>query len=91
MNQALKEVVVRAERIYRERYQAEYEKSHLGRFGVIEVESSRIFVAETPEDAYRSGLRELPQGKFYLLKIGAAGVYRVGYSRCDGDRGDRQL
>ena len=89
MNAELLAVAERGDKIYRERYKAEYEKSHPGMFGVIDVDSGRIFVAETPEEAFQVGVSDLPKGRFYLLKIGTAGVYRVAYSRSDTNRGDR--
>lgn len=91
MNPLLQVVAQRGEQIYRERYKAEYEKSYAGMYGVIDVDSERIFLSDTPETALEAGLNALPEARFYLVKIGAAGVYKVAYSRSDRNRGNRAI
>jgi hypothetical protein len=82
MNAALMAVATRGEKIYRERYKAEYEKSHLGMFVAIDVHGGDVFLADTPEGAILEARASLPGGNFHLIQVGAAGVFRVAYSRC---------
>ena len=91
MTAALKAVAERGEKIYRERYKAEYERSKSGQFVAIDVDGERVFLADTPEDALQAAMDAIPQGRFHLIQVGATGVFKVAYSRCDADRGDRVL
>lgn len=75
-----KEIAERAERIYEEKYRQKYEKKHLGRFLVIEVDSHQVFLGDTPDAAYDEARKKFPQGFFHLIKVGSPGAFRVSYS-----------
>jgi len=69
--------------IYREKYQAEYERLYPGKFVAIDVTSEEAFVADTPEEAIKTLQARNPNSFFHLIKIGSAGVYKVGYGISD--------
>ncbi len=68
------------ERIYREKYRAEYEHAHSGKYAAIDVDSEQIFVAATAEDALNAARRANPAGVFHLIRIGSPGVFRTAYA-----------
>ena len=75
------------EALYREKFQAEYEQAHPGKYLAIDVTSSEGFLGDTPEKAIESLLNKNPKAFYHVIRIGASGVYRVGYSQeasCDG-------
>ena len=81
-----KAIAEAGERIYRERYQQEYEASHKGEFIAIDVGSGQGFLADSPEGALQNARVAHPEGSFHLIKIGSPGVFRVGYAgRQSGD------
>ena len=89
MTSLLQDVAERGERIYRERYQTDYEKSRPGMYVVIDVDGGQSFVSDTPESALREAMSARPDGRFHLIRVGASAVFKVGYSRCGASRGDR--
>jgi hypothetical protein len=74
-------IAEKGETIYREKYQAEYEAKYPGKYLAIDVNSAKPFVADTPESAVESLLRENPSAYYHVMRIGAPGVYRVGYAQ----------
>ncbi len=80
MTKTPQEIADKGEALYRERYRAQYEQEHVGQFLAIDITSEEAFVAETPEQALETAQKRNPNGFFYLVKIGSAGVYRVGYA-----------
>ena len=89
MISGLEAVAERGEKIYRERYKAEYEHSYPDKYVVIDLDGEQAFVADTPEGALRLAVSSLPDGQFHLIKIGASAVFKVGYSRCGASSGHR--
>lgn len=75
-----KEVAEKGEAIYREKYQAEYERLYPGKFVAIDIASEEAFVADTPEEAIRKTQHLDSRSFFHLIKVGSTGVYKVGYS-----------
>lgn len=73
-------VAALGEKIYAERYRAEYERRFLGHFVVINVQSQEAFVAPSPEEAVRQAREKMPDGVFHMIRIGEAGAFRVSYS-----------
>lgn len=71
------EIVAAGERIYAEKYKANYEQINAGKFVAIDVVSGAAFVADFPEDALRDGRQNSPTGLFHLIKIGSPGAFRV--------------
>jgi len=68
------------ERIYKERYQEEFERTHLGQFVAIDVLSEKPYVAETPDEALEKARNISPHGIFHLIKIGSTGAFQVSHS-----------
>jgi len=71
-------IAEKGEQIYRERYQAEYEGKHPGKFVAILIDSGRAYVAGTAVEAMKAAQRADPDGFYYLLKVGADAAYRIG-------------
>jgi len=76
-------IAEKGEALYREKYQAEYEVKYPGKYLAIDVTTAKPFVADTPEDAIENLLRENPAAYYHIVRIGAPGVYRVGYAQHD--------
>jgi hypothetical protein len=68
------------ERIYKEKYRDEYEKTHAGEFVAIDVLSQQAYIARTPSDALKLARDASPSGIFHLIKIGSAGAFQVSHS-----------
>ena len=73
-------IAEKGEGIYKQKYQAEYEKKYLNKFVAIDIMSEKAFVAASPTEAILAAQKENKTGPFHIIKIGASGVYRVGYS-----------
>jgi hypothetical protein len=67
------------EQIYRERYQAQYEASHRGKFLAIDVETGEATLAEEAVDAMEQAHQANPDHMLYLLKIGSPHIGRLGF------------
>jgi hypothetical protein len=80
MNANPKELAEKGEAIYREKYQAEYERLYPGKYVAIDIVSEKAFVADTPEGAIRKLQDSSPRSFFHLIKVGSTGVFKVGYS-----------
>ena len=81
-----KEMAAKGEAIYNEKYRAQYEAEHPGKFVAIDINTGKAWVNDTPEGALGTAQGDSPEGLFHLIKVGAPGVYRVGYSQrtsCD--------
>ena len=78
--QSPKEIAEKGERIYDERYRKEYEGKHNGRFVVVEIGSEETLIGDVAEDVFEEARQKFPEGVFHLIKVGAAGAYRVTYS-----------
>ena len=66
------------EKIYQNKLKDKLEKDYLGKFAAIDVESEDHFVADTAEDALAKAKAKYPNKVFYLVKIGSAGVFKLG-------------
>ena len=73
------EIAESAERIYKERYKEDYERSHSGEFVVIDIASGEAYLGVYPEDAMRVAEEAAPQGMHYLIKIGSPAAFRIGF------------
>jgi hypothetical protein len=71
-------VAEKGEKIYQEKYKDQLEKTSIGKFVAIEVESEKYFLADTAEDALANAKKEYPNKFFYLIKIGSAGIFKLG-------------
>ncbi len=68
------------EKIYSERYRAQYEAEHLGKFVAINVKTAHATLGSTSEEALESARTADPKGLFHLIRIGSAGAFRVSYT-----------
>jgi hypothetical protein len=80
-----KAVVEAGERIYKENYQRGFEAAHLGKFVVIEVNTGKAYLGDTPEQAFENGRKGAPEGVFHLIKVGSPGAFRVSYAGSGSD------
>ena len=70
----------KGDRIYQEQLKDLLEKDHKGEFVAIEVESGAYFLGKTPEEALEKARKEFLNRIFHLIRVGHAGVYKVGWS-----------
>jgi len=75
-----KELAERGEKIYLEKYKAEFETRYPGKFVAIDVGTAKTYVADTPEEAVQQARKDSPKGFFHLIKVGATGAFRVSYT-----------
>lgn len=68
--------VARAGRKVYERHRANYERLHPGKYVLIDIRTQKLFLAESPEDAYRRAAAEHEAGPFHLVRIGDRAAYR---------------
>ena len=59
-----------------ERHRADYERLHPGKYVLIAIRTEKLFLAESPENAYRRAEAENEEGPFYLVRIGYPAAYR---------------
>ena len=71
----------KGEALYREKFQAEYEQLHPGKYLAIDVSTGAGFLGDTPEKAIVALLATNPNAFYHVVRIGASGVYRVGYTQ----------
>jgi hypothetical protein len=71
-----RELGERGEKIYREKYQVEFENRCRGQVVAIDVHTERAFVAPTLTEAGNHGRAACPRGFFYFVRIGAPAVFR---------------
>jgi hypothetical protein len=57
-------------KIYNERYRDQYEPLHNGKFLAIDVESGVAALGETSSEAMLAGRMAVPDGWFYLMRVG---------------------
>ena len=67
------------EQIYRERYKAQYEASHFGKYLAIDVVTGEATLADEAVDAMERAHQSNPDHMLYLLKIGYRGIGRAGW------------
>jgi len=75
-----KQLAERGEAIYKAKYQQQYERLHPGKYVAIDVNTEKAYVADTPEGAVELLQRDNPNSYFHLVRVGSAGVFKVGYS-----------
>lgn len=75
-----KEIAEAGEKIYAERYKDRYEREYPGKFVVIDVRTGETYIGESAINALQQATAAAPSGAFHLIKIGAPGAFRVGYS-----------
>ena len=75
-----KAVAEAGEKLYADKYRAEFEEKYRGQFVAIDVSTGLAYRGALPEDALRAARQDSPTGIFHLIKIGELGAYRVSYS-----------
>jgi hypothetical protein len=60
----------RGQRIYEERFQAEYERKYRGKFAAIDVDTGEAHLGDSPDEAYLRGLQVSLAAFLYLVRIG---------------------
>ena len=68
------------EQIYNERYKAQYESEHRGKFVAIDIKDGHATLGDSPEQTLEAAKRNNPSGLFHLIKVGSAGAFRVSYT-----------
>ena len=86
MNETPKQLAEKGEAIYRSKYKQEYEQKFAGKFVAIDLTTEKAFVADTPERAVELLQKENPKSYFHLVRVGSAGVFKVGYSVHNNER-----
>ena len=68
--------VARAGRKVYDRHRAALEPHHRRSFVLIDIRSERIYLADSPEGAYRKASAEREVGPFHLMRVGERAAYR---------------
>ncbi len=74
-----RDTALRGEKIYKEKYQHEFEKTHKGKFVAINVNTSDATLADTSEEAIRLALEKDPSGLFHLMRVGHQSAFDAGW------------
>ncbi len=69
------------ERLYEERFKAEFAPEHTGEILAIEVESRTAYLGKSPVEALLAAKAAHENGFFHIVKIGGPGVYKMGLGR----------
>jgi len=72
------------ERIYQEKFRAEMEAAHRGKFLAINVVKETASLGDTPEQAFDAARAADPAGVFHLVRVGYAGAFQMSYQFGDG-------
>lgn len=76
-----KAIAETGEKIYNEKYRAQYEADHSGKFVAINIRTEHATLGDTPEKALEDGKNADSSGVFHLIKIGSPGAFRVSYAQ----------
>lgn len=57
------------------------EPQHAGRFVVVDVDTGRYAVADQELDAFQQAREQMPDGTFYLVRVGQRAAHRMGRQR----------
>lgn len=68
-------VAERGRKLY-ERFRRDLEAEHPGKFVAVDIHTEKLFVADSPESAYRAARAAEQPGPFHFVRIGSEGVYR---------------
>ncbi len=79
-----KENAARGEEIYHTKFQRDFEANFMGQFVAIDVKTEQAYRGDTGQDAYDNARRHSAKGPFHLIKVGAAGAYKL-RRRINGD------
>ena len=71
----LKKMTTAAQRIYKEKYKADFETRFPGYIVAIDIATEQAFVGRTSWQAKQQGSLSCPDSLFYLLRVGAPAMY----------------
>jgi hypothetical protein len=69
--------IARAGRRVYERHRIDFERRHRGQYVLIDIRTEKVFLAESPEAAYRQAAAEQKNGPFYLVRVGERAAFRL--------------
>lgn len=75
-----KAIAERGEEIYDKKFRSSYESTYPGQFVAIDVITEEAYVANSPLAALELARAKSPKGLFHLIRVGAAGAFRVSYT-----------
>lgn len=76
------QIAERGQKLYDEKLKSKLEGSQRGKFVVIEVESGEYVIADSLIDALQEAQKKYPGKLFHTVKVGFAGVFKMGtYTR----------
>ena len=76
-----KSVADLGEKIYKEKYQREYESLYTGKFVAINVLSESATVDDDSYQAIANARKKEPNGVFHLIRVGFSGAFQVSHAR----------
>ena len=65
------------QRIYDEKLKKLLEPTHVGQYVVIDVDSGKYAVGNSPNEALTRAKAVVSEGKFYMIRIGLGGALRL--------------
>ena len=68
------EIAKAGRRVY-ERHRLDFERHHPGQYVLIDVRTEKVFIAQSPEAAYRQVAPEQREGPFYLVRVGERAAF----------------
>jgi len=74
------DIAQEGQKIYQQKYAADYETKFSGKFVAINVVTGEAYVDDLPEAAIAKGQAVSGDGIFHLMKVGSSGAFRVSYS-----------
>ncbi len=81
-----KAVAEAGERIYREKFQKEYEKVYLGKFVAINVQKESAHVGDSAEEALRVAREADDKGIFHLMRVGFPSAFQLAHLHPHADK-----
>lgn len=75
-----KQIAESGERIYRQRFQRDFETLHTGRFAAIDISTEIAYLGDTAFEALQQAQFQAPDGTFYLVLVGSPAAFRMGHS-----------
>jgi hypothetical protein len=67
------------EQIYKEMYQALYEKLYPHQYVVIDVTTKKSYLGAFSEEAVNKAKSDSPEGIFHLIKVGSPAAFKVSH------------
>jgi hypothetical protein len=80
-----REIAEMGEKIYSEKYRADFELRYLGKYVAIEVKTGNAYIGDTSSDALQEAKAKSPNGLFHLIKVGSSGAFRMSYTNANVD------